>query len=401
VTHDDRLRVAFLIRSLHRGGAERQLALLAAGLDPAVFQVGVITFYPGGAVWDELAVQPKVTLVSLDKRGRWQNLATVRRLTAILEDWRPAVLHCYMVEPSLVGLLAGRRASVPAIVWGVRSSNVDYLKYGWFNWGTFRLAAALSRRPNLIIANTDAGRAFHIAHGYPADRVRTIPNGIDTDRFHPSSAARAPWRERWGLSEDDVAVGVVARLDPMKGHEVLLRAVARLKTRLTRLRVICVGGGAPAYRSRLTAQAAQLGLDREVVWAGELDRLESVYPAFEIACSSSVFGEGFSNAVAEAMACQLPCVVTDVGDSAAIVGDTGLVTPPSDPDRLAEALLNLADRSPADRLRLGARARARIIGAYSLHAMIQRTAAAYRELEERSRDPRRMAAAVSDGGSTT
>jgi glycosyltransferase involved in cell wall biosynthesis len=401
VTHDDRLRVAFLIRSLHRGGAERQLALLAAGLDPAVFQVGVVTFYPGGAVWDELAVEPKVTLVSLDKRGRWQNLASARRLTSLLEAWRPAVLHCYMVEPSLVGLLAGRRASVPAIVWGVRSSNVDYFKYGWFNWGTFRLAAALSRRPDLIIANSEAGRAFHIAHGYPADRVRTIPNGIDTDRFHPSAAARTPWRERWGLAEDDVAIGVVARLDPMKGHEVLLRAVARLKARTTRLRVICVGGGDAAYRSRLSGEAAQLGLERAIVWAGELDQIESVYPAFEIACSASVFGEGFSNAVAEAMACQLPCVVTDVGDSAAIVGDTGLVAPPADPEKLAEALLDMADRSPTDRLRLGARARARIMGEYSLHAMIQRTAATYHELRERSRDPRRMNAAVSAGGSTT
>jgi glycosyltransferase involved in cell wall biosynthesis len=386
VIRDERLRVVLLIRSLNRGGAERQLALLAAGLDPQEFQVGVVTFYRGGPIWDELAAVPHVELVSLDKKGRWDNLGPKRRLETLLTAWAPAVLHCYLAEPSIVGTIAGRRAGVPAIVWGVRSSNVDYRKYGWFNRGTFRLASLLSRRPNLIIANSDAGRSYHVAHGYPADRVVTIPNGIDTERFTASLEARASGRRRWQLSEGDLVIGVIARLDPMKGHEVLLKSVASISRQMANVRVICVGGGEAGLSTHLADETRRLNLEKVVQWVGEAGRTELLYSVFDIACSSSVFGEGFSNAIAEAMACERPCVVTDVGDSKLIVGDTGFVAPPADPDALADSLLEMAKLPVPDRGALGRRARARIVSEFGLRAMIQRTAAAYRELAGRRAD---------------
>jgi glycosyltransferase involved in cell wall biosynthesis len=382
VSQPARLDVVLLIRSLNRGGAERQLALLATGLDPADWRVRVVTFYPGGPIWDELAARPSVELVSLEKRGRWDNLAPTRRLSRLLDAWAPAILHCYMPEPSIVGTIAGRRAGVPAIVWGVRSSNVDYRQYGWFNWATARVAARMSGRADLIIANSDAGRAHHIAQGYPATRMMTIPNGIDTDRFQPSDDARVAARQRWQLGEG-VVIGVVARLDPMKGHPVLLEALGSVVRQVPGVRVVCVGGGAPGYAHHLAAETRRLNLDGVVRWTGELDELHALVPAFDLVCSPSVFGEGFSNAIAEAMACECPCVVTNVGDSAAIVGDTGLVVAPGDAEGLADALVTMARLTVADRQARGRLARARVVNTFSLHAMILRTASVYRDLARR------------------
>jgi len=383
VSRPDRVDVVLLIRSLNRGGAERQLALLATGLDAAEFRVRVVTFYPGGPIWDELTAEPAVELLSLDKRGRWDALGPTRRLSGILGAWAPDILHCYMPEPSIVGTIAGRRAGVPAIVWGVRSSNVDYRKYGWFNWATARVAASMSGRADLIIANSNAGRTHHIAQGYPAARVITIPNGIDTDRFQPSPEARVAGRQRWELADNQLAIGVIARLDPMKGHQVLLRALVSVARQVPAVRVVCIGGGAPGYAQHLAAEARRLNLDRVVRWTGELGQLHTLVPAFDLVCSPSVFGEGFSNAIAEAMACECPCVATDVGDSAAIVGDTGLVVPPDDLEGLADALVKMARLAVADRNARGRLARARVVNTFSLHAMILRTATTYRDLARR------------------
>jgi glycosyltransferase involved in cell wall biosynthesis len=129
----------------------------------------------------------------------------------------------------------------------------------------------------------------------------------------------------------------------------------------------------------MEALAHELGIGNRVIWAGEEERMEHAYAGFDILCSSSI-GEGFSNSIAEAMACGIPCVVTDVGDSAEIVGDAGAVVPAGDPDRLADALAALHALTPAERAELGVRARARIVTNYQLATMVARTSVLYRQL---------------------
>jgi len=378
--HHGRIGVAFLIRSLNRGGAERQLATLAGGLDPEAFDVTVLTFYPGGPVWDELQQCPSVRLRSLSKTGRWDVLGFSRRLRTALKQVRPHILHCYMTEPSIFGLLVGRVTRIPAIVWGIRASNMDLAAYGAVHEVSFKLMAGLSRFADLIIGNSESGRRHHLQRGFSPRAFVTIPNGIDTDRFRPSAAHRRAARAAWGIKEDDIVVGVAARLDPMKGYPVLLRAAAGVLRQCPRVRFVCLGGGPAAYQTEFRQMAEALGIGACVLWLGECGDMPSLYPGFDIACSSSVFGEGFSNSIAEAMACAIPCVVTDVGDSGRIVGDTGLVVPPADPDALTEAILALVRSGAEARGALGRRARARIVSSFGVRIMIERTSACYRML---------------------
>jgi glycosyltransferase involved in cell wall biosynthesis len=231
------------------------------------------------------------------------------------------------------------------------------------------MECALSRRADLIISNSRAGRDYAADHGFPRDRIAVVPNGIDAERFRPDPMLRAAKRAEWGLDEGETAIGVLARIDPMKGYPVFLRAAAIAARRRPDLRFFCIGEGDAAYLAELESQTAALGLGERVLWTGRSTEPVAALNALDISCSPS-FGEGFSNAIGEAMACGLRCVVTDVGDSSLLVGGTGCVVPPGDADALADALLAVADMQGSEK---DPRARQRIVELYSLESMVERT----------------------------
>lgn len=378
-----KIRIAFLIRSLNLGGTERQLIELVTGLDRDAFDITVLTFYPGGAIWDELLSHSDIRLICLFKRGRWDTLRFACVLTLTLRQLNVEILHCFLIEPSIFGLLVRRWVGVPAIVWGIRASSVQYSEYGVTSSLTFKLSAVLSPFVDQIVANSVAGRSDHIQHGYSPRRFDVIPNGIATDRFWPSNKARHRTRREWGFSDDDVVVGMVARLDPVKGHPIFLEAAQKLVRRFSNVRLVCVGSGSPTYMARLRDLGQSLERSGRLIWTGEILCMSITYPAFDVLCSASVC-EGFSNAIAEAMAAGVPCVVTDVGDSAQIVGSTGFVVPPDDPEALANAVAAVIGMPLSKRAELGQRARERIASSYGRRSMIERTEGLYFRLAQRS-----------------
>lgn len=385
----DRIGLILLIRSLHLGGTERQLAELATRLDPARFSVNVLTFYDGGPVRDHL-VAAGVPVIPLGKRGRWDLLAFGWRLFRTLRHLRPDVLYCFLVEPSILGLIAGRAAGVPAIVWGVRTASLNYSSYDRWTRLAFQSTRWLARYATQIVANSDAGRRHHIQSGYPAARTITIPNGIDTDRYQPSSERRAFTRRVWDVGPDDVLVGLVGRLDAVKDPLLFLEAAAIVARQAPAARFACIGSGPEPYVEVLRSRAAALGLGARLLWAGEHGRMEEAYPALDILCSTSET-EGFSNVIGEAMACGVPCVVTDVGDSAAIVGDAGIAVAPKDAGALAGRLVDLVRRPHAERARLGQMARARVVERFSVTRLVDRTAALLADVAGRPPAPGRRA----------
>lgn len=364
-------RLLLLARSLDRGGAQRQLVTLACGLRARGWDVSVARFYAGDR-WEEELRRADVTLHDLRKYGRWDVLAFLFQLGRLLRKERPTILHGYLSTPNLLTILLRPLLPGTRIVWGIRSSNMDLSRYDWLARLTFFLTCKIARLADLIIVNSHAGKDYHIAHGYPEHKMLVIPNGIDTERFRFDAAGRQRLRAEWDVPTKSVLIGLVGRLDPMKDHPTFLRAAALLTQEDTRCRFVCVGDGPPEYANELRREAQAWGLTDWLVWAGGRNDMAAVYSAFDVACSSS-FGEGFPNVVAEAMACGRPCVVTDVGDSATIVGNAGLIVPPRDPAALASALTMMLSMSLKERNELGTRALQCITNRFSKDQLLDAT----------------------------
>lgn len=364
--------ILFLTRSLDRGGAERQLVVLAKGLARRGHGVAVAVFF-GGGVYETELVEAGVRVISLGKRSRWDVLPFLIRLVRFLRKECPAVMHSYLGVPNILAtvlkpLLLGTR-----IVWGVRASNVDLSRYDWLSRLAYALERRLARFADRIIANSQAGKRYAVENGFPEDKIVVIPNGINTEYFRFDPEGRQQVRSEWGLGENKVLIGLVARLDPMKDHPTFLEAASHITRGRHDVRFVCVGEGSADYAEVIKEHAVALGLSGRLIWAGARDNMPAVFSALDIATSSSSFGEGFSNTIAEAMACGVPCVVTDVGDSAHIVGDTGGVVAPGDGSALAAAILNLTNLPREERQALGNAGRARIVSEFGLDRLVQRT----------------------------
>ncbi len=365
------MKILFLIQSLARGGAERQVSLLARELRARGHEVAVAVFYPGG-VFERDLVGAGVDVVSLEKRGRWDLIGFMSRLCRVLRHQWPDVLYTVMPVANLVGLVGRRLVPGPRLVWSARSAQLNLSDYDLLSRLTYWLEAKLSWQPNLVVVNSRAGRDLRVRQGFSATNLAVIPNGIDTKAFAPDSEGRAVLRRLWNYSETDIVVGLSARFDPVKGHETFLRAAAMAGGDNSRLRFLCVGGAVSDRQRTLQAMAHTLGIGDRVTWVEPRDDMRAVYNAMDIVTSAS-YGEGFANVIGEAMACAVPCVVTDVGDSGWIVEDTGEVVPPREPSALAAAWCRIAAMSREARTVLGARARTRIEREFSVAALVDNT----------------------------
>ncbi|MBF0176879.1 MAG: glycosyltransferase [Magnetococcales bacterium] len=363
-----------MIRSLNRGGAERQLTLLARGLHQGGHNVAVACFYPGG-FFSRTLEEAGVPLFDLGKTSRWDLGGFVWRLVQLVRREAPDILHSYLVEPNLLSVLV--KPVIPhhtRVVWGVRASDMDLDNYHPITKLTFGLTCRLSRFADRIIFNSEAGRSFHCERGYPMEKSVMVPNGIDAEgTFRPDAEARKRLRKTWQIESDQLLVGIAARLDPMKDHVTFLRAAALVARQIPSVRFVCVGDGEPAVRERLNRLAIDLDLADHLIWAGPRDDMAAVYNALDLGVSSSAFGEGFSGVIGEGMACGLPFVATHVGDAASIIGETGSCVPPKDPAAMAEHILNQLGclHTEADALRQ--RARERILTRFSTSNLVANT----------------------------
>jgi glycosyltransferase involved in cell wall biosynthesis len=368
-------KVVFLARTLERtGGAERQLAYLAAGLHDRGWPVKVLTFYDHVGLGEDL-VRRGVRLGSLNKHGRWDVVPFMRRLARELRDEQAAILQTMLTPPNVLAALMPRGTNAPRLAWGLRASDMDYAKYDWTHALLGRAEAALSRRADLIIANSEAGRAAAIARGFSSKRLAVIPNGIDTERFHPT--AEAELRAQWLRGGTGPLIGIVARLDPMKDHLTFLQAAAQFVRQAPAARFVCVGSANTVTAAAIRNCCSELRLDGHVIWESERLDVERAINAFDLLTLSSAFGEGFPNVVGEALACGVPVVVTDVGDARAVVGDCGEVVPRRDPQALAAAWGRILALDAGAREQLRAAARQRIVAHFSLATMVDRTAQQY------------------------
>jgi glycosyltransferase involved in cell wall biosynthesis len=376
---DGTMKILFFIRSLDIGGSQSQLAMLASALVQRGHDVAVAVLYSGHVMEGALEAAG-VRILRVNKASRWNVAGPLLRLWRLFLTERSDVIYSFLPTQTTLAALLLPPWLPTRLVFGIRAGGMQLDRYDALSALTYRLEAWLSWRADFVIVNARAVRADAVARGLPAERIAVVPNGIDTDAMRPDAAAGRELRSRWGIGENEFAIGMVARLDPMKDHANFLSAAAAFMQRHPDSRFVCVGDGPAAYRRELEALARSRGLEGRILWAGEIGASRAVYNAFDIAALSSAFGEGFPNAVGEAMACGVPVVATDVGDVAVILGDCGEVVPPRQPDRLSAAWARMRERLSQDGENLRADVRARILQHYGVNPMVDRSEEVLSEL---------------------
>jgi len=365
------VNVTLFTHALVRAGTERQVVLLARELATRGHDVTILVLAAGGPLERDLdGTGVRIVSVSQERRAR---IASPFAVARAIRRLRPDVVYSFLARANVLAVLARPLSGRVPVVMGIRGERPERTVRDPRVRLLYSLEAWLSRHAEATIANSVSAASWARERGFPADRLSVIHNGI---AGCPASSRdeRAEIRSRWQVTDETVVIGRVGGLRPIKGWEVLLDAAKGVMREHAAVKFVMVGGGPRDYAERLKDLARSLGIDGAVIWEGPRDDVELLTQAFDIAVSPSL-SESFPNAVAEAMVCGVPCVATNTGESADIVGDPEMVIPPSDPDALAGALLNLVRMSSSERQQRGAAARERVTTRFGLDAMIQSTLA--------------------------
>lgn len=374
------IKISIVISGLAVGGAESMLLKLLQRLDHTRYQLSVIS------LTDEGVIGPLITALGIRvhtlnmQRGALPNPFVVFRLAKLFRRLRPDIVHTWMYHADLLGGIAARLAGYSNVVWSIRHSNLSTANNKLSTLMVVKVCALLSSWvPARIISCSAKAKDIHVAVGYRADKLHVIPNGFELDRFLPDSAARANVRLELGLSAEVPIVGLVARFNSQKNHVGFVEAAAQVALQLPQVHFVLAGKDVDACNTALKEAIAKQGLQNRIHLMGPRDDVPRLMAALDVLASSS-HGEAFPNVLGEAMACGVPCVVTDVGDSADIVGSTGRVVAAGDMAGLARELVSVLQMSSVEKVIQGERARARVVANYEIGHVVATYQAFYEQL---------------------
>lgn len=359
-----KIKLLLVIRSLDVGGAERQFIELVKNINKDKFKVYVCTMY-GGIQEDIVKSIRNVDYYNLNKKGRYDVFGFFIRYSNLMKKINPDIIYSFMGEMNVFSYLCKPKKT--KIIWGFRASNIDLSQYGKIPQLLFWLQKKFSSKVNMIIANSYASIIYHKNHGFDMSKSIVIPNGIDIYKFRKNNEDREIFRNKYRLKDTDIAIGIVARIDYMKGYIVFSKAVEKLMQKFSNVYVYSIGGGDENIKKECENILGEY--NNRFKWLGNQSNVENLYSGLDISVSSS-FGEGFSNSIAEAMSCELPCVVTNVGDSAYIVDECGIVVNSNDVEDLYNGLIKMIY---SDYKELGKFNRKRIEENFSIQRMIIKT----------------------------
>ena len=361
------MKVLHVITGLRPGGAELTLAKLVGALDQTSHHSTVVSLGRSGPVGDAIAALG-VPVVALGGRAGVPEPRLVTRLRRLIDDLSPDVVQTWLYHADLVGGLAARWSGVP-VVWGVHQDCPDPRRTKRRTLAVARMCAYLSSRvPATIVCCSPVARDGHVQLGYDAKRMVVVPNGFDLDRFRPDAAAGARLRSELGLAPTTRLVGLYARLDPLKDHATFLAAAATMARADSNVHFVLAGDGVETGAEALAACDHDPDLRGRCTLLGRRSDMPELTAALDVAVSASR-REGFSNTIAEAMACEVPVVATDVGYAAKLLDGYGALVPAGDADALATAMLRTLALDPAERQRLGSAARVSLAARFSISAM--------------------------------
>src|SRR5579885_44732 len=368
------MKVVHIATSLNGGGAQYMLYRLLKFLNPGI-ESEVISLHNVGMI-GELLREIGVPVTALGMARGKVDIGRIIRLKSLLKQKRPDLVHTWMYHSDLIGGIAARWAGVPRILWSLHVGDPNSGKR--MTILVARASATLSRFiPDHIVSVSRKTEEAHLTFGYRCKHLSVIPGGYDFSAFRPDPDARRQMRAELGIGDETLAVGLVTRYDPVKGHRDFLRAAKVVLPSHPKAIFVMAGRGVDASNAELTGWIAELGLGNSDRLLGPSNDVPRMVNGLDLLVSASTVEAG-PLIIGEALSCGVPCVGTDLGLTADLIGDTGLVTPPGNADALAAAICRMLDISDDERRALGMRGRQRIIENFGIQTM----ARAYEKLYE-------------------
>lgn len=357
------MKIVHVITGLEIGGAEMSLCRLLESKAGLRGSHAVIALGAESALSER--VRSSAPLLHLGLRPSSPNPLGLLRLRHVLRAERADLVHAWMYHANLAATIAAGKRPVP-VVWSIRQCLYDIRREKRKTRAVIWAGARLSGTPQAIVYNARLSATQHERLGYRSHKNHLIPNGFDTLEFRPDRDRRAEFRAELGVCDETLVIGLVARWHPMKDHETFLRAASLFAKENRDVVFAMIGDAVEMSNPTIRRRVQELELDDAVRLLGRRNDVNAIASGLDIVCSASAWGEAFPNIIGEAMACGVPCVATDVGDVRDIIGHTGIIIPPRDPDALSQAWRSLASLGPEGRRALGERARARIVDRYSI-----------------------------------
>ncbi len=373
------IRVLHVINSLGVGGAEMMLLKLIRSSDPRRVSHHVLSATGHGPLTQHF-MGAGVRIDSLEMISGYPTLRGLLKGYAILDKVNPDLVQSWMVHSDVIGTLMTRFGTKYPLIWGIRNGVLKSGQATLIARMCVRACAFMSRAvPKRVVCNSRRSLEDVSKLGYSKRALTYIPNGFDTDQFQPDPAASEEIRKELNISPKEKIIGLIGRYHPVKGHAAFLRAMAGIHHLFPEWFIVMAGKDVDWENLQLSHLVDSLGLRGCTRLLGLRSDIHRVMAALNILVNSSE-SEGFPNVIGEAMSCEVPCVGTNVGESASVIDETGWICAPDSVPALEEALKNALGSSDAERLRRGRESRERIQLHFSLRSVVEKYCSLYAEV---------------------
>ncbi|NEO47728.1 MAG: glycosyltransferase [Moorea sp. SIO4A3] len=365
------MKILYLTTGVSIGGAELMLYHLLSKINRNRFSPVVLSLMGRDTLGDRIeSLGIPVEHIGLEP-GKVPSLKALSSLINTVNTLKPDLIQGWMYHGNIAAKLASSfyNHKIP-LLWSIHHSIYSLSYENKMTASLIKSGAIISKFIQGICFVSNQSKLQHEALGYSSQNSCVIPNGFDTSLFKPSLEARAAFRSELGLSEQSVLIGLIGRYHPMKDHPNFIRAASLLVKEFPDVHFIMVGTEVDQDNNFLSSLIQDLGLSNHIHLLGERSDIPRVTAALDINTLASAYGEAFPLVIGEAMSSCVPCVVTDVGDSAWIVGNTGRVVPPRNSETLARAWKELILIGNEGRKALGKAARSRIIDSFSINSVV-------------------------------
>lgn len=372
-----------VITTLDRGGAEAMLVRLLQRMDQKYFQSSVVSLTTRGLLGN-IVEATGTPVTSIGMTGLTSVPSSIFRLCQAIKTYKPDIVHTWLYHSDLMGFISARLVSDASVIWNIRCATLEPGDVSSSTRGMIWFLKKLSSYPEIILFNSVAGQQAHQSIGYDQQNCLVVPNGFDLEVWCPNVQRRSDFRAEIGVESNTFLVGMIARYHQIKDQSTFLAAAARLKDIDSTFRFVLVGLEIAWNNKSLVAEIEKYDLREKVILLGPRSDMSRIMAGLDCLMSTST-SEGFPNVIGEAMACGVPCVATDVGDTRRIIGDTGIIVDIGNVNGLINGVTEIMSASTDEKKRRSVSCRKRIKEHYELSHVTNCYADIYRELGEKSK----------------